>query len=136
MTIPKHFHQKLKELGVTAVYLFGSTAEGLDSPVSDIDLGILMKETASVSEKISTLDLYQKLYDILSTLFALSGRKIDIVFLQRASLELRVNAVRSGRVIYDNNPELRVNFEESMMILFADFLPLKYELDQILLKKI
>lgn len=136
ITLPASLHPAFKELGVAAIYLFGSHAEGLSSPRSDIDIGILMKDQKLVSRAISTSTLYQKLYELLAPTLGKYAREFDIVFLQRASLELRAHVVQSGKLLFESDQELRLDFEEKTTLLFADFAPLRYQFDKAVLARL
>lgn len=43
----KEFKKKLKEFGILTVYLFGSTATGMKSRLSDIDIGVVLDKALS-----------------------------------------------------------------------------------------
>lgn len=122
--------QQLKRLGVATLYLFGSRAQGLAGPLSDYDFGILMKKTKYDYEKI-----YNSLYDILSPL---CPRKfpndiIDIVFLDRVSLELQINVIRYGRLLFNDDENATADYEAKTMLEAADFAPLRRFASKILL---
>ncbi len=134
--LTKEDREKLFRLGVEAVYLFGSYAEGRAHSLSDVDFAVLMRDSRAVSPKASTLALYQALFDILAP-HAPSGIKdIDIVFLQRAPLELQSNVVRLGRVIFEQDPEYRLDFEVRVLLLAADFKPLLTLFDSAILARL
>jgi predicted nucleotidyltransferase len=101
ITIPPKRERKLRLMGVAAVYLFGSYADETAGEYSDVDLGIVMHDPATVSRSVSTHERYQALYTFFTSLPTLSDKKLDIVFLQRASLELRAHVVRTGKILFD-----------------------------------
>ncbi|TSC77536.1 MAG: DNA polymerase beta domain-containing protein [Parcubacteria group bacterium Gr01-1014_33] len=129
-------HTKLFKRGVEAVYLFGSYAEGRAHPLSDVDFAVLMEDSRAVSPKASTLDLYQELFDILAPHAPRDVKDIDIVFLQRAPLELQCNVVRLGKVIFEKDPQRRLDFETRVVLLYADFKPLLTLFDHAILERI
>jgi len=114
---------RLEELGVSLVYLFGSYAEGVVSPSSDLDLGVVF--TVVPQDHVQA---YQALYDLFTDAFP--HRQLDIVLLQQASLELRGDAIRHGTVLYESSLEARAVFEERTMLACADFAPLQREIDR------
>ncbi len=57
---------KMKELGIIAVYLFGSESEGATTIRSDIDIGIVLKDPKKLED---TLPLYNAIYSELSKVF-------------------------------------------------------------------
>jgi predicted nucleotidyltransferase len=111
---------KLKELGVNTLYLFGSFAEGTETPFSDYDIGIIFNKNTSFSTA-TLLELYNKLYDILLAEFADIEREIDIVFLQKASLSLNFEVISRGIIIFEDSAEFSVNYEERVMRDYLDF---------------
>jgi predicted nucleotidyltransferase len=124
--------EKFQELGVSLVYIFGSSAENLDRPDSDIDIGVILKKMPA--EGAQTSEIYNQLYDILTDLFP--GKKIDIVFLEKANLELRFDVISHGRIIFESSPETRLNFEEKTSILYADFKPHLNEFNRAILNRL
>ena len=124
----------LRALGVKALYLFGSRAQGTAGPLSDFDFGILMnKRGHSRGGK-----LYQKLYDVLSPSCprTLENDVIDIVFLRDAPLELRFHVIRYGKVLLDTDPRARLDFEEKTTLEYCDFRPLLDRQDEAILAAI
>ena len=114
---------KLKELNIGLVYLFGSEAEGTAGPLSDVDIGVVFTDTRIA--RGDTLDIYNKLYYILTDHFDMSNfRNMDIVFLERASLELRFDAISHGVPLFEISTDFRMNFEERVTALYRDFLPI------------
>ena len=75
----KKIKKQLKDSGVSFVYLFGSMSSGRTSPMSDVDIGIVLK---GVSLLKHTRNIYAKLYAIFADIYP--SFTIDIVFLQSA----------------------------------------------------
>lgn len=114
---------KLEDLGVQSLYLFGSRAQGAAGPLSDYDFAVLM-DRAGHKRGDKT---YDAIYDILSPLCPRTLRNdvIDIVFLRDAPLELKMHVIRRGKVIFDNAaPRARLKFEENTTLLYSDFRPI------------
>lgn len=125
---------KLKKIGVAALYLFGSHAEGFDGDLSDIDVGVLLTDPRALK---NSRQLYQELYDIFSDVFDLSGFKtIDIVFLQQAPLELRFDVITHGKVLFDQSPDMRSQFEDTTTMLSIDFKPLLDDFNTQILERV
>jgi predicted nucleotidyltransferase len=114
----KELKRKLAELGIFVVYLFGSKAIGKASRLSDVDIGVVLKGLPSGRD---TRALYQGLYGILSELYPPS--KLDIVFLQTASLSLQYYAIKDGKVLFEKDPQFTVDYEESIVKQYLDFRP-------------
>lgn len=122
---------QIKELGVSLIYLFGSFAEGNSLPLSDIDIGVLFYNQSIPRGNISLV--YNQLYDIFTDVF--KGKKIDIVILQNATLELRFDVISHGKIVYAAQAANRLDFEERTMLLYADFKPLLNEFNQAVLNR-
>lgn len=127
---------RLRQLGVAVLYLFGSHAEGLATPASDIDVGVLFSRNVLPLPKNKT-ELYNALYDVLTDVFDMSGfRDIDIVFLDRAPLELLFDVITHGRVLFETDSDIRLDFEERVAMLYRDFMPLLNEFNRGVLQRI
>jgi predicted nucleotidyltransferase len=124
--------ERLKSAGVELVYLFGSVAEGYAHSLSDLDFGIVFRDSGKISS--DSFAVYNELYDILSDAFP--GRAIDIVFLQLAGLEVCSDAIRHGRLLFASSEDARFEFEERVMILYADFKPLLDNFNEAVLQRI
>ena len=138
MEIPSTLHQKFRELGVATVYLFGSRAQGSAGPLSDYDFAILMNKGEKMPRVGMVSPLYYTLYDILSPFCPREFPYdiLDIIFLEKAPLELQLHVIRHGKVIFDANQKLRANFEESVMFKTADFAPLRHLMHAALLARL
>ena len=86
---------KLKELGISTVYLFGSKATGVATPLSDIDIGIVLKNASALKK---TKALYNTLYGLFSEIYPSS--KLDIVFLQASSLPIQYHTIKERAGIF------------------------------------
>lgn len=127
--------EELQHLGVEVVYLFGSQAEGVAGETSDIDIGILLKTPIPKSESITPI--YNSLFNILSDSFNMSNfRTIDIVFLDRAPLELRFDVIQHGKILYESSSTARMDFEEQVAALYRDFQPILQQFNEAVLEKI
>lgn len=123
--------EELTEAGVQAIYLFGSRAQGLEMSSSDYDYAILMP-TAGYHKGDP---LYLKLYELLAAISprALQNDVIDIVFLRDAGLELKFHVVHYGRILLDNNPLGRLDFENETTLAYCDYRPILDEVDHTIL---
>lgn len=124
---------KMKELGIIAVYLFGSESEGATTIRSDIDIGIVLKDPKNLED---TLPLYNAIYSELSKAFKPTFlREIDIVFLQSSPITLQHNAMLYGKVIYEEDPIQRVDYEERVINQYMDFKPILEYFDKVASKR-
>ena len=131
ITLSKTNQTNLHALGVQALYLFGSRAQGVEGPLSDYDFGVLMKEEGHKRGG----KVYDAMYDILSPLCprTLDNDVIDIVFIRDAPLELRFHIIRYGRVLFDAVPRERGRFEDNTTMLYCDYRPLLDMFDKAML---
>ena len=123
----------MKKLGILVVYLFGSEAYGTTTGMSDIDVGIVLKNPKNLED---TLPLYNAIYSELSKVFRPTFLKeLDIVFLQNAPITLQYNAITFGRIIYEEDPIKRVEYEEKVVNHYLDFKPVIEYFDSIASKR-
>jgi len=98
---------------VTAVYLFGSYAEGLQRPDSDIDLAILP----------ATPDARKHKLDVLADLVEAGFENVDLVYLDSKDIVLKHQAVRLNNVIYHTPAFNRGATYSRIVREYLDFLP-------------
>jgi predicted nucleotidyltransferase len=119
----------MKRLGILAVYLFGSEAYGTVTGMSDIDVGIVLKNPKNLQD---TLPLYNAVYVELAKVFSPTFlRKLDVVFLQNAPIPLQYNAITFGRILYEEDPVKRADYEEKVVNHYLDFKPVLEYFDSI-----
>jgi predicted nucleotidyltransferase len=94
-------------------YLFGGLARGKPLPLSDVDIAVYIRETVDLSEK--KLEILGKLTDLLET------DEIDLVMLNEAPLTLRMKVLENKRIIVENDPFLRHEYESLTMREYFDF---------------
>lgn len=89
---------------VIAAYLFGSRASGSPTPLSDIDIGILLSKDLPDMESFRIeMNLQGELQKIFKT------DKIDLVVLNKAPLPIQFNAT-SGKLLFSSNHQKRTTF--------------------------
>ena len=104
----------LADAGVRFAYLFGSRAAGTETDVSDADVAAMpgrqlgLLESGALAARLSR---------------ALGVPDVDLVWLDRASLELRGHVVQEGRLLYSTDEPARVAFEVRTRSEYFDFLP-------------
>lgn len=106
------------ERPIIAVYLFGSMAKGNATGKSDIDLGILLKEDFDfLADFDYKLRLMGKLRDI-------TGKTVDIIFINRADPILQYHIRKYGKVISEGDRIKRIEYEVQARKNYFDFLPM------------
>ena len=124
--------EHLQRSHVNLVYLFGSLAEGKNQPLSDVDIGVVF--FSKFIHRNNFNKVYNELYDIFTNVYP--DESIDIVFLQKAGLELCFDAITNGQILYEFSKDERFQFEEKTNIFFADFNPLLREFDKAIMNRI
>jgi len=114
----KEIKEELKRLGISIVYLFGSKITGGSNKLSDIDIGVVLKELSLSGD---TRVLYNALYKLFSKLY--SDSKIDIVFLQKAPLSLQYSSIKDGKVLFEEDSILTADYEYRVVNQYLDFRP-------------
>lgn len=101
---------------VAVAYLFGSSANGQAGPNSDIDLAVLLHTGGVDADFEVRLELYA------DCCRALKRNDIDVVVLNRTrNLFLLESVVREGKVLFEDDAELREEYEVRVMHDFIDF---------------
>lgn len=126
----KEIKGRLEELGVFIVYLFGSKAIGRESGLSDVDLGLVLKQFPPGKD---TRAIYHNLYGLFAEIYPTS--KLDIVFLQTAPLSLQYFAIKEGKILFEKDPQFTVDYEESIIKQYLDFKPVLDYFDRVTMEK-
>jgi predicted nucleotidyltransferase len=101
---------------ISLVYLFGSRVMGQIGPMSDYDLAIF---DASLDKGFTTQIQFQHaLVKLLNT------ERVDVVLLNRASVELAYHIIAAGKLLYQMDTYTRVEFEAQVLGQYGDFLPI------------
>ncbi len=103
---------------IAAAYLFGSYAQDKEGPMSDIDIALLLKKPHPEGRKlIHEIDYLA--YLISKTL----GKEVDLIILNHQGLVFQHNVLKTGRLIYDTAPDVRIRFETGVITHYCDFEP-------------
>ena len=98
---------------VIFAYLFGGLAEGMVTPLSDIDIAVFLKSDHNVAEY--KLGLFERLADSLGTC------EIDLVILNTAPISLTGRILQKKQILIDKDPPRRHIFESVSLRKFFDF---------------
>lgn len=117
--IPQNIHKKInlltdlfaKDSNIIFAYLFGSLAKGKGNPLSDVDLGIYVKDIRG----LNYLSLFSKISQILCT------DEIDLVVLNTAPISLAGRILLERKLLIDKDPFLRHKYESRILREFFDF---------------
>jgi uncharacterized protein len=98
---------------IQAVYLFGSTAGGKIHSESDIDLGILPKNSSLRNQKLELLaDLTRQGFD-----------NLDVVLLDTSDIVIKFEVVRQNHLIYVAKEFNASDFFSLTVRQYFDFMP-------------
>ncbi len=105
---------------VSALYIFGSAARGRVTGESDIDIALLIDDRRKGRKSYESL---KKSYYAASPAFSL--RPVDIVIMNTAPPFLRHRVIKTGKVLFDRDRELRVRFTTDAIIAYLDYKPIE-----------
>jgi predicted nucleotidyltransferase len=104
-----------KHPNVVLCYLFGSQVHGNVGPLSDIDIAFLLDKADEADKTLGELRS-----EIAS---AIGQERVDVVFLNRAPVELAYAVIAHGALTYQRDVYTRVEYEAKIMSLYCDYLP-------------
>jgi predicted nucleotidyltransferase len=116
------------EENILVAYLFGSRAKDLNTPLSDIDIAILLSEIPK-----SLLEFYLYMVNKLSEVV---GDNLDLIILNVAPPMLKHQVIKYGKVIYTRNERERIIFESMAECEYLDFSRALRRYDECLIKQI
>ncbi|MEK7599093.1 MAG: nucleotidyltransferase domain-containing protein [Patescibacteria group bacterium] len=131
----KFQNEKMEELGIAGIFLFGSHAQGIANKASDFDFAVLVKKAEDLYNLDKKNKIYNELYDILSGQIKRLC-DIDIVFIEFADLQFRHHIVKDGILLYVGDKKIVSDFLGNTMEFYADFAPLRREFHKAILQKI
>lgn len=106
---------------IIAVYQFGSSVRGRAGPLSDLDIALLLDETAPSGVALARVEGLLA-YRIQQSLDG-QPREIDVISLNGRSVIFQHTVLRTGRVIYDADPHYRHHYEWQIIQAYLDFEP-------------
>jgi len=105
---------------IAAVYQFGSTTRGRESPLSDLDIAILVDDKRAPSGlKLLRAELLLA-YEIQKQL---NISEVDLITLNLQRLSLQYAVLRTGKLIYEADPKYRIRFVQKVVQAYLDFKP-------------
>ncbi len=113
--------QKLDEVcrkyGVVAVYVHGSQVKGYAAPNSDTDIAIVVKDKSKLRlGSWGVYDVASEMEDVLSEAREPDMRVVD----KDSSPVFLFEIIKSGRVLYGEGLESRIEFESQVMQRYYD----------------
>ena len=111
--------EQLSGYPVAVAYLYGSAASGQMTPLSDVDVALVLAEEAKLSTDRLRFEL--AMADALSEACGLS--EIDVRVINDAPLTVKGEIVTNGVLLYSGDDAARMKFETSVRSEYFDFLP-------------
>lgn len=103
---------------IASAYLFGSHASGKTGPMSDVDIAVLLKEPYPMGK-----DLIHKMDYLAFKIEMVLKKDVDIVEMNKQGLIFQYNVLRTGKLIYDADPEFRAIYVSRLISSYCDFKP-------------
>ena len=111
---------------VVVAYLFGSRAEGNERPASDHDVAVLFARAPAFDTTVRLSAALAEVY----------GTPVDVVDLDRSTLELRGRVAEVGRLVFSVDEPRRVRFEVDARNRWIEFRPVLEELTAAYLRRV
>jgi len=112
---------------IAAAYQFGSTARGQESPLSDLDIAILVDDKrVPLALELLRIELLLA-YELQKQL---TVSEVDLITLNYQGLPFQYAILRTGRLIYEADPRCRIRFTQKVIQAYLDFQPTLKLIDQ------
>lgn len=106
---------------IKIVYLFGSVLRQENfRPGSDVDMGFLIDRKLHGNDPLSASF---EAYHLAAMVSRDLERQTDVVILNSASVEMAYQIITSGRVLYECDPDFRMEYEIAVKGMYFDFKP-------------
>lgn len=107
---------------IEVLYLYGSRAGGRISPLSDVDLAVLLSPAV---DRFAHLDIHLRM--IGEAAKALRTEEVDVQILNRVPVQAQYAILKNKKVLFSRDEIRRVNFEAEVISRYLDFGPLLEE---------
>jgi predicted nucleotidyltransferase len=109
------------EADVLVAYLFGSQARGTPSPLSDVDVAVLLAPGWSFDRHLDLIDMISEV---------VSPVRADVVILNRAPVALGYRVLKDGRLLVVNDEGARVRHWVETVDRYLDMAPLRRTMER------
>ena len=101
----------MNDSNVIFAYLFGGLLKDRQSPLSDVDIAVYIKNI----KNLDYLDLFDKTTNVLGT------DEVDIVVLNTSPISLTGRILQNRKILIDKDPFLRHRYESITLRKYFDF---------------
>ena len=116
-----------EEEAVRLGYVFGSQVDGNAGPLSDLDVAVLVTDGCWSDVTACQARLAHEIRARVAI------DDIDLVFLNKAPIELAYHVIADGKRTYETDRATRIDYEAYVLERYGDFLPvLRAQREQIL----
>lgn len=123
---PEQLQDLFSDHDVAFAYLFGSRAEAAATPRSDHDVAVMFHGGPTL----------RQVGRLQESLVRLVGTSVDLVELDRATLELRARVIQTGTLLFSDDEKRRVAFETHTRSRWFDYRPTMDELTRAYLHRV
>lgn len=119
-TLREHLPEILRNRPVALAYIYGSAAIGYTTPLSDIDVALVISPDAD-------LDAYQRVLLEMAIQGDIEHRcgiaNVDVRSIDRAPLRVQGKVLTQGKLLYARSDVFRIDYETRTRKLYFDFRP-------------
>lgn len=116
---------------VDAAYVYGSVAQGTATPLSDVDIALLLSVLLPSYERLKLELTIQGDVEDACDFFP-----VDVRVVNQAPLTVRGRIVQQGILLYERDRDLRVAFEVATRKRYFDFAPMARRLRDTFLQRV
>ena len=98
-----------------AAYVFGSYAKERPKISSDLDLALL------TAYPKNPLERFKKRCRLAGELCLITGKEVDLIFLEEGRELVKYEIIKTGKLIYEANPQKNKEFVGQTIIKYLDF---------------
>lgn len=104
---------------VDVLYLYGSRAGGRISPLSDVDLAVL------VSKSLNKKEWYELLLALMGVAAStLKTDEVDLQILNNIPLQAQYSILKNKKMLFCRSESRRTEYEEEVVVRYLDFRPI------------
>lgn len=120
--LPK-LQRAFEQHDVSLAYLFGSQAKGNVRPDSDLDIAVLFDNSWEGNPLPDKAPMHVKLHIAMTHIF--HRNDVDLVVLNDAPNLLASAVLCHGKILYNRDDRLRVQFQVQTLQLFQEYAPMR-----------